>query len=42
MTDFPHDSPRLAPHHPLEDWLLAIATALAALLVLGVLPSLYR
>jgi hypothetical protein len=42
MTDFPHDSPRLAPHLSLEDWLLAIATALVALLVLGVLPSLYR
>lgn len=38
MTDFPHGPQRFAPQSSLENWLLAIATALAVLLVLGVLP----
>jgi hypothetical protein len=38
MTDYPHEPPRLVPQASLQDWLIAIATALLALLVIGVLP----
>jgi hypothetical protein len=41
MSDFPHEPPRLAPQGTLEDWLLAIATALVALLAIGVLPHIH-
>lgn len=38
MTDFPHEPQRLTPLSSIEDWLVAIATALVALVMLGVLP----
>jgi hypothetical protein len=38
MTDLPHERQRWVPKASVEDWLIAIATALVALLVLGVLP----
>ena len=41
MTDFPRDERRfLTPIMP-QDWLVAIATALAAFVLLGVLPRLF-
>ena len=41
MTDFPQDQRRvLAPEAP-EDWLVAIATALLAFVLLGILPRLF-
>jgi hypothetical protein len=40
MTDFPHERrSAVAPTAP-DNWALAIATALVALIVLGVLPHL--
>ena len=49
MTDVPHEMPRLGPQGSAQrsaeasaqDWLLAIATALVALLILGIVPSLH-
>jgi hypothetical protein len=40
MTDFPHDGRHRSVLHPsaLDNWAVAIATALVALIVLGVLP----
>ena len=41
MSDFPRDERRvLAPTAP-EDWLIALATALIAFVLLGVLPHLF-
>ena len=41
MTDFPHDERGvLAPVVP-EDWLIALATALIAFGLLGILPRLF-
>jgi len=41
VTDFPRDERRfLTPIMP-QDWLVAIATALAAFVLLGVLPRLF-
>jgi len=41
VTDFPQDERRvLAPTAP-EDWLIAVATALLALVLLGILPRLF-
>jgi hypothetical protein len=41
MTDFPHDRRRGALEPTaLDTWAVAIATALVALIVLGVLPHL--
>jgi hypothetical protein len=48
MTDVPHEMTRLGPQEyaqgsaqgSAQDWLLAIATALVALLVLGFVPRL--
>jgi putative exporter of polyketide antibiotics len=41
VTDFPNDERRLlAPVVP-EDWLIALATALVAFLLLGVVPRLF-
>ncbi|HEX5211924.1 MAG TPA: hypothetical protein VFW22_09345 [Pseudolabrys sp.] len=40
MTDFPQDERRvLAP--AAQDWLIALATALVALVLLGILPRLF-
>jgi hypothetical protein len=38
MTDFPRERPRFAPQASPQDWLLAVATAELALLVIGMLP----
>jgi hypothetical protein len=41
MTDFSHDERRSVLHpSALDNWAVAIATALVALIVLGVLPHL--
>jgi hypothetical protein len=40
MTDFPHRDPAEKADLSLENWLVAIATALAALLI-AALPSLH-
>ena len=40
MTDLPHTRRRLLQSRALDNWALAIATALVALIVLGVLPRL--
>jgi hypothetical protein len=40
MTDFPHERRRVLAPTALDNWALAIATALVALIVLGVLPHL--
>jgi len=41
MTDFPHEPHGLWPQQSLESWLIAFASALAALIVLGVLPRVW-
>ena len=41
MTDFPQDHPHVVPRSALEDWLIAIATALVALVLLGIVPRLF-
>jgi len=38
MTDFPHEPHGLWPQQSLESWLIAIASALVALIAIGVLP----
>jgi hypothetical protein len=39
MTDFPHNDRRSVLHpSALDNWAVAVATALVALIVLGVLP----
>jgi hypothetical protein len=38
MTDFLHGQRRVFAQAAMENWLLAIATALLAFLLLGVLP----
>jgi hypothetical protein len=40
MTDFPDDPHRGEPELLISDWLLAFATALVALIVIGVIPHL--
>jgi len=41
MTDFPHDERRRVLHpSALDNWAVAFATALVALIVLGILPHL--
>ena len=41
MTDFPHEQrPGLAQISP-EDWIVAVVTALLALVLLGILPRLF-
>jgi len=40
MTDFPHESRSVPQRGALDNWAVAIATALVALIVLGVLPHL--
>jgi len=40
MTDLPDDPRRAEPELLMSDWLLAFATALLALLAIGVLPRL--
>ena len=54
MADVPHEVPRLGRYASAQrseqgsaqtsaqDWLLAIATALVVLLILGIVPSLHR
>lgn len=41
MTDFPHDPQRLLTRLSLDDWAVAIATALLALILLGILPRIH-
>jgi len=41
MTDFPDDPRRVEPELLMSDWLLAFATALVALFVIGVFPHLH-
>ena len=41
MTDFPQDHPQIVRRSALEDWLIAAATALVALVLLGILPRLF-
>jgi hypothetical protein len=38
MTDFPREPQRLLARLSLDEWAVAIATALLALILLGVLP----
>lgn len=38
MTDLPHESRSALQPGPLDNWAVAIATALVALIALGVLP----
>ena len=40
MTDFPHERRSAVAPTALDSWVVAIATALVALIVLGVLPHL--
>jgi hypothetical protein len=40
MTDFPHERRSVLQPSALDNWTVAIATALVALIVLGVLPRL--
>jgi hypothetical protein len=40
MTDFPHERQTVLQRDALDNWAVAIATALVALIVLGVLPHL--
>jgi hypothetical protein len=41
MTDFPHEPHGLWPHPTLESWLIAIASALVALIAIGILPRVW-
>ena len=41
MTDFPHDQRSVLAQISPEDWLVAVATALIAFVLLGVLPRLF-
>ncbi len=41
MTDFPHDPQRLPARLSLDDWAIAIATALLAIILLGILPRIH-
>jgi hypothetical protein len=41
VTDLPHHSQRLLARLPLDGWAVAIATALLALILLGVLPRIH-
>jgi hypothetical protein len=38
MSDFPHEQPRILAQASADDWAAAIATALLALILLGLLP----
>ena len=40
MTDLSHERPSVLEPSALDNWAVAIATALVALIVLGVLPHL--
>jgi len=41
VTDFPQDQRRVVARISPEDWLVAIATALLAFVLLGILPRLF-
>jgi hypothetical protein len=41
VTDFPHDLQRLSARLSLDDWAVAIATSLLALILLGILPRIH-
>ena len=41
MTDFPDDPQRLSARLALDDWAVAIATSLLALILLGILPRIH-
>jgi len=41
VTDFPHDPQRLPARLSLDSWAVAIATALLALILLGILPRIH-
>ena len=41
MTDFPRDERRVLAPTVAQDWLIALATALIALMLLGVLPRVF-
>ncbi len=41
MTDFPQEQRHVLARVSPEDWLVAIATALVAFVLLGVLPRLF-
>ena len=41
MTDFTQEQPHVLARISPEDWLVAIATALVAFVLLGVLPRLF-
>jgi len=41
VTDFPRDERHILAPAGLQDWLIAIATAFAAFVLLGVLPRLF-
>jgi hypothetical protein len=41
VTDFRHDPQRLLARLSLDDWAVAIATALVALILLGILPRIH-
>jgi hypothetical protein len=41
VTDFPHDPQRLLARLSLDSWAVAIATALLALILLGILPRIH-
>jgi len=38
MTDFPYEPHGLGPQQSVQSWLIAIASALVALIAIGVLP----
>jgi hypothetical protein len=41
MTDFPHERRRLFGQAALENWLVAVITALLAFIFLGIVPHMY-
>jgi hypothetical protein len=41
VTDFPDDPQRLSARLSLDDWAVAIATSLLALILLGILPRIH-
>jgi hypothetical protein len=41
VTDFPDDPQRLPARLSLDDWAVAIATSLLALILLGILPRMF-
>jgi len=41
VTDFPHAQRHFRARVSPEDWLIALATALLALVLLGILPRLF-